>query len=132
MTTEARLKHLHAGLLVCGIFFIVGLALTGRLYPAGFAWEPRHPEYEQMIGVIYATLGVFLILAARNPVEHLSLIWFTVWSSITHGGLMAVQAMVNEDHAHFLGDILALFIVAAVLAALTPRRAALAGLSTGG
>ena len=78
-----------------------------------------------MILGIYATLGVFLVIASRNPLANLSLIWFTVWSSVVHGGIMAVQALVNTEHmGHLWGDVLALFVVAAVLAFLTPRGAA--------
>jgi hypothetical protein len=75
-----------------------------------------------MILGIYATLGVFLLVASRNPLAHLSLIWFTVWSSVVHGGIMAIQSLVNSEHmGHLWGDVLALFVVAAVLALLTPR-----------
>jgi hypothetical protein len=55
----------------------------------------------------------------------LSLIWFAVWSSVVHGGIMMVQALTNSEHmGHLWGDVLALFAVAAVLALLTPRGAA--------
>ncbi len=75
-----------------------------------------------MIVGVYATLGVFLIIAARNPLDNLSLIWFTVWSSIVHGGIMAAQGLAYpENHGHLVGDVPALIVVAAVLAALTPR-----------
>ena len=50
-----------------------------------------------MILGIYATLGVFLMIASRNPSAHRSLIWFMVWSSAVHGGIMAVQSLA---HAH--------------------------------
>jgi len=83
---------------------------------AFFAWIPL------MIVGIYATLGVFLIIASRHPLEHLSLIWFTVWSSLVHGGIMAIQSFeLPENHGHLLGDVPALLIVAVVLAVLTPR-----------
>ena len=76
-----------------------------------------------MILSIYATLGIFLMLAARNPLEHRSLIWFTVWSSVAHGGVMAWQSFDGHHNmGHLLGDVPALFIVAAVLAYLTPRK----------
>ena len=76
-----------------------------------------------MIMGIYATLGVFLILAARNPMAHLSLIWFTIWSSFVHGGIMLVQAIVDEnERANLLGDIPALFLVAIVLWVLVPKK----------
>jgi len=56
---------------------------------------------------------------------HVSLIWFTVWSSVVHAGIMAVQSLANPDQmGHLWGDVLALFAVASVLALLTPRRAA--------
>ena len=69
-----------------------------------------------MIMGIYITLGIFLIRAAKKPMEHASLIWFTIWSSIVHGGIMLVQALVDEtEHANMLGDIPALFAVALLL-----------------
>jgi hypothetical protein len=62
-----------------------------------------------MILGIYATLGVSLLVASQNPLAHLSLIWFTVWSSIVHGGIMAAQSLVNSEHmGHLWGDVLAL------------------------
>jgi hypothetical protein len=83
---------------------------------------PGQSDYLQMILGIYATLGVFLLVASRNPLAHLSLIWFTVWSSIVHGGIMALQSLSNSEHmGHLWGDVLALFVVAAVLGLLTPR-----------
>jgi hypothetical protein len=77
-----------------------------------------------MIMGVYATLGVFLIRAAKDPLSHLSLIWFTIWSSFVHGGIMFVQAIVDEtERANLLGDVSALFLVAVVLWYLMPRRA---------
>jgi hypothetical protein len=76
-----------------------------------------------MILGIYATLGVFLMIASRDPMAHRSLIWFTVWSSIVHGVIMAAQSVANPQHiGHLWGDVLALIGVAAVLAVLTPRQ----------
>ena len=76
-----------------------------------------------MILVVYATLGVFLVLASREPQKHISLIWFTIWSSIAHASVMAVQSFDAGDHiGHLWGDVLALYIVAGWLAYLMPRR----------
>jgi hypothetical protein len=70
------------------------------------------------------TLWVFLLIASRDPLAHRSLIWFTVWSSIVHGGIMAVQSLGNPEHiGHLWGDVLALLLVAIVLGLLTPRDA---------
>jgi hypothetical protein len=93
-----------------------------RLWPGGWAWSPGQHEYELMMVGIYATLGVFLLLAARNPETHTSLIWFTVWSSAVHGGIMAVEAFLDPtEHGHLIGDVPALFTVAVALALLAPR-----------
>jgi len=94
-------------------------------WPSGWRWQPNQPEYEQMILGVYATLGVFLLIASRNPLQHRSLIWFAVWSSLVHSGIMAVQALnMPAEHGHLLGDIPALVLVAVVLAILMPRGAA--------
>jgi hypothetical protein len=72
-----------------------------------------------MIVGIYATLGVFLLNAARNPATHLSLIWFAVWSSVVHATIMAVQSLTSEHQlGHLWGDVPALLLVAIVLASL--------------
>ena len=54
-----------------------------------------------MILGIYATLGVFLMIASRDPMAHRSLIWFTVWSSIVHGGIMGIQSRDLSEHEPF-------------------------------
>jgi len=124
MQQEAKLKYLKIALYVFGIIFIIGLyAMMMWIWPAGWGWTPRQPEYEQMIMGIYATLGIFLIRAAKDPLGNASLIWFTVWSSIVHGGIMLVQAIVDEtERANLFGDVPGLFLVAFVLWYLMPRQ----------
>ena len=106
---------------------LVGLACLSLYplmiaWPSGWAWHEGHSDYPPMIVGIYATLGVFLIRAAREPQAHLSLIWFTVWSSVVHGGVMAVQALQQlGQRGHLLGDVPALLIAAVVLAVLAPK-----------
>lgn len=126
MQSAQNLKYLSMALYVFGAIFVVGLPLLMMvIWPSGWSWTPSQPEYEQMILGVYMTLGVFLILAAKNPLAHASLIWFTVWSSIVHGGIMLVQALMDEtERANLLGDVPALFLVAIVLAWLMPRKQA--------
>lgn len=124
MKSTNHLQYLRAALVVFGIIFVVAIYPLMIFWPSGWAWQPNQPEYERMIIGVYATLGVFLLIASRHPLKHLSLIWFTVWSSLVHGGIMAVQAVIEPaERGHLLGDIPALLIVAVILAALTPRGA---------
>ena len=125
MDTTGKLRALRVALVLFGIIFIVGVYPLTIVWPSGWAWHMGGPSmYLQMILGIYATLGVFLLLAARNPLANLSLIWFTVWSSVVHGGIMAAQAIVYPEHrGHLYGDVPALLLIAIVLAVLTPARA---------
>lgn len=123
MTDTDRVKYLRIALVVVGLFFVVGIWPTSRVWPSGWAWhaEGRSHYFEMILG-IYATLGVFLILAARDPARHASLIWFTVWSSVVHALIMAVQALTDAHQTgHLWGDVPALLIVALVFAVLMPR-----------
>ena len=123
MQEVTRLKLLKTALVAFGIVFIAGVpAMMMWIWPDGWSWTPRQPEYEQMIMGVYATLGVFLIRAARDPLANASLIWFTVWSSIVHGGIMLVQALADEtDRINLLGDVPAILLVAIVLWYLMPK-----------
>jgi hypothetical protein len=122
MPEPDRTKYLRLALFVVGLIFIIGIYPLTIIWPSGWSWHTGQSDYLQMILGIYATLGVFLLVASRNPLAHLSLIWFTVWSSVVHGGIMAVQSVANPEHmGHLWGDVLALFLVAVVLAILTPR-----------
>ena len=122
MPEPDRTKYLRLALFVVGLIFIIGIYPLTIIWPSGWSWHTGQSDYLQMILGIYATLGVFLLVASRNPLAHLSLIWFTVWSSVVHGGIMAVQSVANPEHmGHLWGDVLALVLVAVVLAILTPR-----------
>jgi len=128
MTEADRIKYLRIVLIAVGVTFIVGIYSLVMIWPSGWSWHSGQshglPHYLQMILGVYATLGVFLLIASRNPIQHLGLIWFTVWSSVVHAGIMAAQALANPAHlAHLWGDVPALLVIAAVLAFFTPRGA---------
>jgi hypothetical protein len=106
-----RLLFLRIALIAFGLTFTLIYPL-GVVWPSGWAWGHGHSHYLMMIGV-YGTLGVFLILASRNPDAHRSIIWFTVWSSVVHGTIMSVQSFNDAgERGHLLGDVPALFLVA--------------------
>ena len=124
MSDESRRFYLRIALIVVGLIAIFGLYPLLILWPSGWSWGHGYSHYVMMIVGIYATLGVFLLIASQNPEANQSLIWFTIWSSIVHGGIMAVQAIGDsEERGHLLGDVPALFLIAIVLAFLMPRTA---------
>src|SRR5260370_28448921 len=90
MTEADRIKYLRVALVLIGLTFTFGLWPLTIVWPSGWSWHAEGRSYYlEMILAIYATLGVFPILAARNPLAHRSLIWFTVWSSIVDRRVMA-------------------------------------------
>lgn len=121
MEGDARLRWVRVVLVAYGV---VSLALWPlmKVWPSGWSREQRGAHSEQMIVALYAVLGVFVLWAARDPLRHRSLIWFTVWSSIAHGGLMAWQSLTDaSERGHLLGDVPALLVGALVLGVLMPR-----------
>lgn len=123
MNEVGKVRYLKIALLLIGLVCIFGIYPLTILWPSGWAWHAEGQSlYLQMILGVYATLGVFLVIASRNPLQHRSLIWFAVWSSVVHAGIMAVQAMVYPEHrGHLMGDVPVLFLIAVVLAWLTPK-----------
>lgn len=121
MNAITRQHALTWALRFVGLVFLVGVYPLTVLWPSGWTWHAGQSEYLQMILALYATLGVFLLLASAHPAQHVSLIAFTIWSSIVHGLVMAAQAMSAAQHAgHLLGGVPALLVVAAVLGWLCP------------
>ena len=93
MNNEIRERYLKLVLVVSGIAFLLIYPL-GLVWPSGWVWHGGEGSYYlQMISGVYAVLGIFLIAAARNPAENRSLISFTIWSSLVHAAIMAVQWM---------------------------------------
>ena len=118
-----RSTLLKYALIIFGAVFCLVYPLAA-LWPSGWAWHagaPYESDYFMMIVGVYATLGVFLILASRDPASNRSLIMFTIWSSLVHAAIMAVQSFQMPEHmAHLYGDVPALVLVAIVLYVLLP------------
>ncbi len=123
MTDQDREKYLKMALIGFGVIFCLVYPI-GLVWPSGWVWHGGEGSYYlQMICGVYATLGIFLIRAAGNPAAHVSLISFTVWSSIVHALIMAVQAFGDaHERGHLVGDVPALLLVAGVLWYLAPRQ----------
>ncbi len=125
MDDSTREMLLKAALIVFGVTFLLVYPLS-LVWPSGWVWHGGQDQYYfQMIAGIYAVLGAFLINAARNPSEHRSLIWFTIWSSFVHALIMAAQSISDvHERGHLVGDVPALFLVAMVLWLLMPSQQA--------
>jgi Family of unknown function (DUF6632) len=125
MTVETKVKALKIALIAVGLMYIFGIYAMMKFMPDSWTWDPRQPEYEQMIMGIYATLGVFLLLAAQDPLANRSLIWFTIASNTIHGLIMMAQSILDmSETPNLWGDIPALFIIAGLLWVLMPSREA--------
>lgn len=117
------------------VLVVVGLLFVATIYPVVTIvvshWQPHGEDAlpdvvaanEAMILSVYATLGVFLLLAARDPAAHRSVIAFAAWSSLAHGALMAVLSIqLRTERAELLASAVALGIVGTLLIALAPGK----------
>jgi hypothetical protein len=122
MSEDTKEKYLKIALVVVGVMFWLVYPLC-LLWPSGWIWHGGQGSYYlQMICGIYAVLGIYLVAAARNPGENRSLISFTIWSSVVHTAIMGAQALSDSrEHGHLVGDVPALFLIAAVLWLLSPK-----------
>jgi hypothetical protein len=121
MAPSTSYRLLQIALVAFGAVMVLLYPLA-VVWPSGWAWHagaPYQSDYFMMIVGLYATLGVFLWNAARRPEANVSLIWFTVCSSVVHAAVMAVQSFGGgHQMGHLAGDVPALLLVAVVLAVL--------------
>jgi hypothetical protein len=102
------------------VLVVVGVLFALMLYPLVTVGMG---ESEQMMLSIYVTLGVFLLLAARNPSAHCSLIALASWSSLAHAAVMTVQSYYDEaERMHFLIGSALFALIGVALLALAPAK----------
>ena len=103
---------------------LVGLLFVAGAYPLTMSlWRASSSEYEAMLLSLYVTLGVFMLLAVRNPSANRSLIAFAAWSSLAHAAVMAIQAGQHpDDRGDLLGGVVLFGIVGIALIALAPAK----------
>ena len=99
---------------------VVGLLFSAGVYPL-MAFVKQDPALAMMMS-LYATLGIFLLLAARNPSANRSLIAFTAWSSFAHAAVMGVQAYRNLIARGELIGVAALVVIGSALIVLAPAK----------
>src|ERR1700675_1703993 len=103
------------------VLVLVGLLFLALVYPLMiFLW--REPALAMMLS-LYVTLGIFVLLAARNPSARRSLIAFTAWSSFAHAIVMVAQAFHDaSERGHLLGGSAALVVIGLALVVLAPAK----------
>jgi len=102
------------------VLVVVGLIFCALVYPLT-VFGRQDPALAMMLS-IYVTLGIFLLLAARDPSANRSLIAFTAWSSFAHAALMAVQAFLHWIQPGELWGVAALVIIGISLIVLAPGK----------
>jgi hypothetical protein len=100
------------------VLVVVGLIFCALVYPMTM-FVRQEPALAMMLSV-YATLGIFLLLAARDPSANRSLIAFTAWSSFAHAALMGMQALRNLISRGELWGVAALVVIGVALISLAP------------
>ena len=99
---------------------VVGVLFLALSYPM-VVFVRREPALSMMLS-LYVTLGVFLLLAIRNPSANRSLIAFTAWSSFVHAALMGMQALHNIVARGELIGVAVLIVIGIILIALAPPK----------
>jgi len=106
------------------LLVLVGLLFSATIYPLTMSLrQEKQAEYGPMMLSLYVALGMFLLLAARDPSANRSLIAFTAWSSFAHAAVMAVQAWHDaSEPGHLLGGGAALVIIGVAFIVLAPAK----------
>jgi peptidoglycan/LPS O-acetylase OafA/YrhL len=107
------------------VLVLLGLLFLAGIYPiVGSLWHATHQMYaDDMMLSLYFALGVFLLLAAREPSAHRSLIAFTAWSSFAHAAVMTVMGFQQpSQRGDFWVASLILVVIGVVLLALAPAK----------
>jgi hypothetical protein len=102
------------------VLVLVGLVFSALVYPMTMFFR-QEPALAMMLSV-YATLGIFLLLASRNPSANRSLIAFTAWSSLAHAGIMGLQAYRNLIARGELIGVAVLVVIGLTLIVLAPTK----------
>ena len=88
MNREKALKIL---LVLFGLIFVAGVYPLITSVRSG--WQANKEDAEPMALSLYVTMGIFLLVAARNPVANHGVIVFAGWLNIAHAAVMTVMAV---------------------------------------
>ena len=106
------------------VLVLVGLVFSAGIYPITMSlWQAKQAEVGPMMLSLYVTLGIFLLLATRNPSANRSLIAFTAWSSFAHAAVMSVQAFRDvSERGLLLGGVPLFGVIGVAMIVLVPAK----------
>jgi hypothetical protein len=117
---ERRLRWLSRFLLIAGLGNVLVHPVLPWFMPQLFFWTPRNTPYEFMIGGLYIALGIVMVVASRNPLEHKLFIDFVVLGNLLHASVMVYFAIADRAVAHLYGDVLWIGALALLPLAIYP------------
>src|ERR1700737_3728103 len=107
------------------VLVLVGLLFTAGVYPLiGSLLHPAGSDMgDTMMLSLYVTLGIFLLIAVRNPSAHSSLIAFAAWSGFAHAGAMSMRGIeIASQRGGFLFGSAVLVVIGVALIVLAPAK----------
>jgi len=107
------------------VLLLVGLLFSAAIYPLAMSlWKLNQSDYgDDMMLSLYFALGIFLLMAVRNPSANRSLISFAAWSSFAHGAVMAVLAAhIPSERTGLMTAVAVLVIIGVALIAFAPAK----------
>jgi peptidoglycan/LPS O-acetylase OafA/YrhL len=106
------------------VLVLVGLVFSAGVLPVVDSLSHQNQSmytFDMMLS-LYVALGIFLLIAARNPSANRSLIAFTAWSSFAHAAVMAVTAFSKGGYRGDLWGVAVLVIIGVILIVLAPAK----------
>ena len=118
MNREKALKIL---LVLLGLLFVAGVYPLVTSVRGG--WQANKEDAEPMFISLYVTMGIFLLVAARNPSANRGVIAFAAWLNIAHAAVMAVMAVHLPNEREGLLIAATVFgVIGAALILLAPAK----------
>lgn len=99
------------------------VAPGGELAPL-LRFQPYNAHYESMMTAIHIAWAAMLWRASNNPARHALFIDFTIWANVAHGVVMLIATPMQKGLVMTVIEGLPLFVIAAALWWLRPRRSA--------
>jgi len=107
------------------VLVLVGLFFSAAIIPLiGGLRDPTHSDTgDTMMMSLYFALGIFLLIAVRNPSAHRSVIAFAAWSSFAHAVTMSIQGLeMPSERVGFLAGSGVLVVIGVVFLSLAPSK----------